>query len=53
MAPDFLGQGRAYAATSGIGSALSVASDGGVSWNQLSLIDTRIDSIIDLAFSPD
>ena len=33
MAPDFLGQSRAYAATSGTGSALSVTLDGGVSWN--------------------
>ncbi len=53
MAPDFLGQSRAYAATSGAESAFSVTSDGGVTWNQLGLIDTRIDSIIDLAFSPD
>jgi len=52
MAPDFRSQSRAYAATSGTGSALSVTSDGGVSWNQLGLVDTRIDSIIDLAFSP-
>ncbi|MCJ7763785.1 MAG: hypothetical protein MUO90_01300, partial [Dehalococcoidales bacterium] len=43
----------AYAATSGAGSALSVTLDGGVTWNQLGLVDTRIDSIIDLALSPE
>ncbi len=52
MAPDFLSQNRAYAATSGAGSALSITRDGGLSWNQLGLVDTRIDSIVDLAVSP-
>jgi hypothetical protein len=52
MAPDFIGQNIAYAATSGAASALSVTRDGGLSWNQLGLIDTRIDSIVDLAVSP-
>lgn len=53
MAPGFLNNDTAYAATSGTGSALSVTRDGGLSWNQISLVDTRIESIIDLAVSPD
>ena len=53
MAPQFLGQGRAYVATSGAGSALSITRDGGVTWNQIGLVDTRIDSIVDIALSPD
>ena len=52
MAPGFIGSGQAYAATSGGGSAFSATSDGGASWNQLSLIDTAISSIVDLAVSP-
>ncbi len=53
MAPDFPGCGIAYAATSGAESALSITLDGGATWNQLGMIDTRIDSIIDLALSPE
>ena len=53
IAPDFLNNNTAYAATSGAGSALSVSGDGGLCWNQLGLVDTRIESIIDLAVSPD
>lgn len=53
MAPDFLNNNTAYAATSGNGSALSITRDGSFSWNQLGLVDTRIESIIDLAISPD
>jgi len=34
MAADFTGSGRAYAATSGAESALSITKDGGVTWNQ-------------------
>ncbi len=52
MAPDFADSGRAYAATSGIESAFSYSTDGGVTWNQLSLIDTEISNIVDLAVSP-
>ncbi len=54
MSPDFTKDHRAYAATSGIESALSYTADGGISWNQIGLIDTRIsdNSIIDLAVSP-
>ncbi len=51
-APDFATTGRVYAATSGTNSALSLSRDSGVTWNQLSLIDTTIDTIIDLAPSP-
>ncbi len=42
-----------YAATSGIDSALSCSTDGGVTWNQRGLIDTTISTIVDLAISPD
>jgi len=52
MAPDFTSSGEAYAATSGIESAFSYTTDGGVTWNQLSLIDTEINNIVDLALSP-
>jgi hypothetical protein len=51
MAPDFGGTGQAYAATSGSGSAVSVTRDGGITWNQVGLVDTEISSIIDLAVS--
>jgi photosystem II stability/assembly factor-like uncharacterized protein len=44
--------GRAYAATSGTESALSCTTDGGTTWNQLSLIDTTISDIVDLSPSP-
>ncbi len=53
LAPDFTTTGRMYAATSGGGSALSISRDIGDTWNQLSLIDTAVDTIIDLAPSPD
>jgi len=43
----------AYAATSGSESAFSISRDGGITWNQISLIDTRISDIVDLAPSPD
>jgi hypothetical protein len=53
MTDGFAAYGVAYAATSGAGSALSVTLDGGATWNQLGLVDTRIDTIIDLALSPE
>jgi hypothetical protein len=49
---DFATTGRMYAATSGDGSALSISRDIGASWNQLSFIDTSIDTIVDLEPSP-
>jgi len=55
MAPDFISSGRAYAATSGTESAVSYTNDGGVTWNQIGLIDTSIQTaggILDLAPSP-
>ena len=52
MTSDFMNTGVAYAATSGGGSALSISRDRGETWNQLSLIDTAIDFIVDLAPSP-
>lgn len=53
VVPGVSGQGIAYAATGGIGSAFSYSVDGGITWNQVSLIDTRIDSIVDVAISPE
>ncbi len=53
MAPDFITTGLIYAVTSGDGSAVSISRDMGLSWNQISLIDTAITSIIDFAPSPD
>ena len=52
MAPHFADNGIAYAATSGAESAFSISRDGGVTWNQTSLIDTEISDIVDLAPSP-
>jgi photosystem II stability/assembly factor-like uncharacterized protein len=52
IAPDFTTTGRMYAFTGGDGSAFSLSRDMGATWNQLSLIDATIDSIIDLAPSP-
>jgi len=43
---------RAYAATSGADSAFSYTTDGGITWNQISLIDTTLSDIVDLAPSP-
>lgn len=53
MAPDFSSSGKAYAATSGNESAFSVSQGGGARWNQISLIDTTISDIVDVAPSPD
>ena len=52
MAPDFSSSGKAYAATSGTESAFSITQDGGVTWNQIGLIDTALSTILDLAPSP-
>jgi len=52
MAADFADSGRAYAATTGTESAFSYTEDGGITWNQVGLIDTTIVDIIDLAPSP-
>ncbi len=54
VTPDFTSSGRAYAATSGTESALSITQDGGVTYNQVGLIDTivGIGNILDLAISP-
>jgi hypothetical protein len=49
---NFAATGRIYAATSGTNSAVSVSQDSGGTWNQISLIDTTIDTIVDLAPSP-
>ena len=52
MAPDFADSGRAYAATSGTESAFSISQDGGITWNQIGLIDTALSTILDLTLSP-
>jgi photosystem II stability/assembly factor-like uncharacterized protein len=51
-ASDFETSGVIFAATSGAGSAISISRDMGISWNQISLIDTAITDIIDFAPSP-
>ena len=53
IASDFAASPTAYAATDGTDSAFSVTRDGGETWNQLSLIDNRIGTIVDMALSPD
>jgi len=50
--PDFDTSGRAYAVTCGTESAFSYTEDGGATWNQVSLIDTAVDIIKDVAISP-
>jgi photosystem II stability/assembly factor-like uncharacterized protein len=52
IAPDFATTGKMYAVTGGDGSAFSLSRDTGVTWNQISLVDAAIESIIDLAPSP-
>jgi photosystem II stability/assembly factor-like uncharacterized protein len=52
VSADFSESRVAYAVTSGIESAFSVSRDGCLTWNQTSLIDTKISDIIDLALSP-
>jgi len=52
MSDDFADSSKAYAATSGSESAFSYTRDGGITWNQTSLIDTSISFIVDLAISP-
>lgn len=52
LSPDFRISGIAYVATSGADSAFSINRDGGFTWNQLSLIDNWVDTIVDLAPSP-
>lgn len=43
----------AYASTAGSDSAVSLTTDGGETWNQIGLIDTGIDALLDLGVSPD
>jgi photosystem II stability/assembly factor-like uncharacterized protein len=47
-----MADGLIYAATSGSESAFSVSRDGGITWNQISFIDTAIEDIVGLAPSP-
>jgi len=46
-------EGMAFASTWGDESAVSRANDGGLVYNQVGLIDTEIDAILDLGFHPD
>jgi len=52
MAADFDETGTVYAATGGSDSAFSVSRDSGNTWNQVSLIDTAIESMVDFSPSP-
>ncbi|MHB8105366.1 MAG: hypothetical protein ACYDG5_07510, partial [Dehalococcoidales bacterium] len=52
MAPNFAEIGMIYAATNGSNSALSVSRDIGLSWNQISLIDTVVNNIESFTPSP-
>ncbi len=52
LLPGFGTSGEAFAVTSGTESALSRTRDGGITWQQISLIDTAISTIIDVAVSP-
>ncbi|MFC1917775.1 hypothetical protein ACFLXH_03885 [Chloroflexota bacterium] len=52
MGDDFASTQKVYAATSGSGSAFSVSQDRGGSWQQTSLIDTEISTLLALAPSP-
>ncbi|MBN1190957.1 MAG: hypothetical protein JXA46_14475 [Dehalococcoidales bacterium] len=52
MADDFSTSRKACAATCGTESAFSISRDGGITWDQSGLIDTRITHILDLAVSP-
>jgi len=45
--------GMAFASTWGDESAVSRANDGGLVYNQVGLIDTELDAILDLGFYPD
>jgi photosystem II stability/assembly factor-like uncharacterized protein len=52
LAQDFETTDGMYAFTGGDGSALSISRDFGATWNQISLIDTTLETIVDLAPSP-
>lgn len=52
MAPGFLAEPKAYATTCGTESAFSISIDGGLTWNQTSLIDSKISNLVDLTVSP-
>jgi photosystem II stability/assembly factor-like uncharacterized protein len=47
-----MASGKAYATTSGADSAFSYTTDGGITWNQTSLINTTLSDIVDPAPSP-
>jgi len=49
MATDLARNGEGYAVTSGRESSFSRTVDGGITWNQVSLTDTTMSAIVDLA----
>jgi len=57
MADDYLDSGKAWVATAGTGlldeASVAQTADAGVSWNDLSMINTNINQIHNLAVSPD
>jgi len=53
VAPDFATSNKVYAGTSGVESAFSRSLNGGKSFNQKALIDTRIHAISDVMPTPD
>ena len=52
LAPDFISSEMAFAVTIGAESAFSISLDKGTTWDQKSLIDSRISTILDMAVSP-
>jgi len=52
MSPGFDSGAEAFAVTSGLDSAFSRTTDGGATWDQVSLIDTVMSGIVDVAVSP-
>lgn len=52
FASDFALSGRAYACTGGTESGFSVTADAGSIWNQISLINTQLNNIVDVIPSP-
>ncbi|MBL7166567.1 MAG: hypothetical protein ISS55_08785 [Dehalococcoidales bacterium] len=52
LLPGFSTSGEAFTVTSGMESAFSRTRDGGITWQQVSLIDTAISTILDVAVSP-
>ena len=52
MADDYYESGKAWVAKGGANGGISLSSDSGVLWTQISMIDTEINTINTLGFSP-